>query len=305
MIDQNNTYNSKIITDLDREISEVRNSDKLIFLKQIEEKRTCLLEDNLPKFSSDVFANLIRRSIKTHSRVDLMLVITLINSSLLWWNGEQVVLNRQDYSKVINNLLVKNCTNSPDVDGLTLIELEEVTNLDFDAFLEIFCDIKTVEDWQGFKFDAVITLREISKLKIFIYFDRKNKTFTFDPITNRTFYIYEFQLFGTTFDQRLVLPGLGLVSDFRLPPSFLVDKKRDLSAWDDLCSKYSNKDAVNLNTALLKAGYAYCGVLTPDVISDEELNILSRWRAQVGPDVAENALKSVIDRCVKPIFSNK
>ena len=97
---------------------------------------------------------------------------------------------------------------------------------------------------------------------------------------------------------------LGLVGDFRLPPSFLVDKKRDLSAWDDLCSKYSNKDTVNLNTALLKTGYAYCGVLTPDVISDEELNILSSWRAQVGPDVAGNALKSVIDRCVKPIFSN-
>lgn len=303
-MNQNNTYISQIIADLDREISEVRNSDKLIFLKQIEEKRTCLLEDNLPKFSSDVFSNIIHRSIKTHSRVDLMLIITLINSSLLWWDGKQVLLNRKDYSRTVNNLLIKNCDNSPDVDGLTSIELEEVTNLDFDAFLELFCDIRTIEDWENFKFDAVITLREISRLKIFIYFDRKNKTFTFDPITNRTFYIYELQLFGTTIDQRLVLPGLGLVGDFRLPPSFLVDKKRDLSAWDDLCSKYSNKDTVNLNTALLKAGYAYCGVLTPDVISDEELNILSRWRAQVGPDVAGNALKSVIDRCVKPIFSN-
>lgn len=305
MIDQNNIYNSQIITDLDREISEVDKGDKLIFLKQIEKKRTYLLEKNLPKFSSDIFTNIIRKAVKTHSRVDLMLIITLINSSLLWWDGKQVLLNRKDYLRTVNNLLIKNCDNSPDVDGLTSIELEKVTNLDFEAFLELFCDIKTVEDWENFKFDAVITLREISRLKIFIYFDRKNKLFTFDPVTNCTFYIYEFQLFGTTIDQRLVLPGLGLVSDFRLPPSFLVDQERDLFAWDDLCSKYNDKDNVNLNTALLKTSYAYCGVLTPDVISDEEIAILSDWRAQVGADAAGNALKSVIDRCVKPIFYNK
>ena len=43
-MNQNNTYISQIIADLDREISEVRNSDKLIFLKQLRKKGLVFLK---------------------------------------------------------------------------------------------------------------------------------------------------------------------------------------------------------------------------------------------------------------------